>query len=207
MFVSWVCRHPPSCRSDRMSEQLLFNIDNKRKKKEPRRMWAAVKREREKKRRWLHRWMLYSTWQAKIISHYSKFDAPLTRTCRPRGGYILYLYVILYIVFSISLYKVWYFHHTIILGSYLFKTSSSVYRVVGDSIYRLNGKCSKKERFGHGVQIIWRFDKWIDSIPEIRNVPVGGILIPLVSINRGVLNRVWFDFWMRFLLWLRFEWG
>jgi hypothetical protein len=33
------------------------------------------------------------------------------------------------------------------------------------------------------------------------------IRMPLVSMNRGVLNRLWFDFWMLFVLWLRFQWG
>ena len=101
----------PTTKLYRMSEQLLFNISNKRKKRRKVwRMWAAIKerkkkrREEEEKRRWLRRWMLYPTWQAKIISHYSKFDAPLTRTCRPEGGYLLYLYVILYTYFSRYLY-------------------------------------------------------------------------------------------------------
>ena len=79
-------------------------------------MWAAVKRKKIRRRRkkgktkrWPQRWMLYPTWQAKIISHYSKFDAPLTRTCRPWGErYTFYLFVAWYRLFSPYLFSSFY---------------------------------------------------------------------------------------------------
>ena len=94
-------------------------VSRRERKKERKRLvgvcgppWREKRRRRRKKgktKRWPQRWMLYPTWQAKIISHYSKFDAPLTRTCRPWGErYTFYLFVAWYRLFSPYLFSSFY---------------------------------------------------------------------------------------------------
>lgn len=119
---SSVCHHLTNCRFGRMRKKSYFSASITKAKRIRKRgreeeawcMWAAVKKKREgkknkKKMIWLYRWMLYPTWQAEIISHYSKFDAPLTRTCRPEGDiHYIYIRYYIHIFLDISRHRTWY---------------------------------------------------------------------------------------------------